>query len=79
MKILDYDSRFVIKNGKIVFRDGKMLVINSINSVDDKYNLLRQIEIPEIDNDDLLSSYIYLKIDDNKDYSKYNIKLYYKH
>jgi len=68
MEILDYDSRFVIKNGEIVFRDGKMLIINSIDFAGERFELLNHIPLPEVCEDDLMSSYLYLKINEVRDY-----------
>jgi len=41
--VLEYDRRFVIKNGEIVYRDGKLVEINQIGAYDYRRDILSRI------------------------------------
>lgn len=46
--ILDYDQRFVIKNGRVVYRDGKLLLVRPIDTSDTQYDCIRRLAKHEI-------------------------------
>jgi hypothetical protein len=41
--VLEYDRRFVIKNGELVYRDGKPVEINRLSAYDYRRNMLSRI------------------------------------
>jgi len=71
MLILDYDSRFVIRNGAETIRDGKVMTVLPLDIYDFRYELLAKIRQKELIDDTIEVS---LSINERKDYRiVYNI------